>query len=330
MKAVIPVAGIGKRLRPHTYTKPKALVSVAGRPMLGHIIDSLIGMGVDELIPIIGYKGEMIRDYITSSYGNIKANFVIQREQKGIAHAVGLTREYADDSEVIIILGDTIIETDFNRIPELGEFVLGVREVENPKRFGIVEVESGVISGIEEKPDDPKSNLAIVGLYYMKDSSTLYKACEKIIEGEIKTKGEYQITDALALMIDEGAEFRPYRIADWYDCGKIETLLQTNRVLLDKEAKEVKKEGSVIIPPCHISDRCLIEGSVIGPYVSVSEGCEIRSSVISDSIIEGNSVVADSVLSQSVLGNDSVVKGNRKRLNISDNSSCSPVFGDRE
>jgi glucose-1-phosphate thymidylyltransferase len=323
MKAVIPAAGIGKRLRPHTYTKPKALVSVAGRPMLGHIIDSLIGMGVDELIPIIGYRGEMIKDYISSRYPDIRTNFVIQEQQEGIAHAVSMTREFADNSEVIIILGDTIIEADFNRIPEEGDYVLGVREVDNPGRFGIVEVEDDIVCGIEEKPDEPKSNLAIVGLYYLKDSSSLFEACEEIISRDIRTKGEYQITDALGMMIEQGTEFKPYRIEDWYDCGKIETLLQTNRILLDGEGEAPVIEGSVIIPPCSIAENCAIENSILGPYVSVSEGCEIRSSIIDNTIIEEGSRVASSVISNSVLGSRSKVTGEKMQLNISDNSSWS-------
>ena len=328
MKAVIPAAGIGKRLRPHTYTKPKALVTVAGRPMLGHIIDSLIDMGVDELIPIIGYKGEMIRDYIDKRY-DIRSNFVVQEEQKGIAHAVSLTREFADDSEVIIILGDTIIEADFNAIPGEGDYVLGVREVDNPGRFGIVEEEGGVVRGIEEKPDQPKSNLAIVGLYYLKNSSSLFEACDEIIRKDIKTKGEYQITDALGLMIEQGTRFIPYRIEDWYDCGKIETLLETNRVLLDRDGSSgTAGEGSVVIPPCQIADDCVIERSVVGPYVSVSEGCRIRASVIDNSIIEEGSRVSDSVISRSVLGRNTSVDGVRSSLNISDNSTCSGIERD--
>ena len=186
MKAVIPVAGIGKRLRPHTYAAPKALISVAGRPILGHIIDNLLDMGVTELIPIIGYKGEMIREYIMNEY-DLPVNFVVQEEPKGIAHAVNLTRKYADNSELIIILGDTIIEADFSSIPLEGDYVLGVREVADPTRFGIAEISDGIITRIEEKPERPKSNLAIVGLYYFKDSTRLFSACENVIEKDNMT-----------------------------------------------------------------------------------------------------------------------------------------------
>ncbi len=320
MKAVIPVAGIGKRLRPQTYTTPKALIRVAGRPMLGHIIDSLLDMGVDELIPIIGYKGEMIREYIDNNY-DVQVNYVEQKEQKGIAHAVGLTRDYADDSELIILLGDTIIEADFGRIPAAGDFVLGVREVDNPGRFGIVELSEGLITGIEEKPDQPKSNLAIVGLYYFSDSAPLYRACAKVIDENIKTKGEYQLTDALALMLEEGLEFKPYTIDNWFDCGKIETLLETNRILLDKSGEAPERKGSIIIPPCSIDEDCRLEGSIIGPYVSVSRGCRITNSIVKDSILNGESLLENAIISGSVLGFRSECRGSVQSINLGDEST---------
>lgn len=320
MKAVIPVAGIGKRLRPHTYTAPKALINVAGRPILGHIIDNILEMGVTELIPIIGYKGEMIRDYITGEY-DIPVNFVVQEEQKGIAHAVNLTRKYADDSELIIILGDTIIEADFSTIPLKGDYVLGVREVDNPSRFGIAEVSGGIITRIEEKPENPKSNLAIVGLYYFKNSSKLFSACDTVIEKGIKTKGEYQITDALELMIEGGTEFKPYRIDAWYDCGKISTLLDTNRVLLNKSKSITKRNGSIIIPPCWIDESSSIEKSIIGPYVSVSANCEISNSILENSILNSGSRVQNIVLTDSVVGSSAEIVGNKRSVNIGNNSA---------
>jgi glucose-1-phosphate thymidylyltransferase len=319
MKAVIPVAGIGKRLRPHTHTSPKALVTVAGKPILGHIVDSLVGMGVSELIPIVGYKGEQITDYLRGAY-DLPINFVHQQEQKGIAHAIDLTREYADNSELIIILGDTIIDTDFTRIPAAGDFVLGVREVEDPRRFGVCEVKGGVITNIVEKPEDPKSNLAIVGLYYFKDSAPLYESCRAVIDREIKTKGEYQITDALSLMIEGGTSFVPYEIDGWYDCGKVETLLETNRVLLEGVENGAHGRDSVIIPPCFIDPDSKIENSVVGPYVSVAGGCSITDSVVRNSIINEGSSLSNIVLEASVIGAGAEVTGSSSNLNISDDS----------
>ena len=319
MKAVLPVAGIGKRLRPHTFTVPKALLNVAGKPILGHIIDSLIGMGVDQLIPIIGYKGELIRKYLDETY-DIPIEYVVQEEQKGIAHAVSLTREHADESELIIILGDTIIKTDFTEIPGTGEAVLGVHEVEDPRRFGVCEVEDGIIKNIVEKPDEPRSNLALIGLYYFKDSSKLYEACAEIIEKDITTKGEYQITDALSRMIDGGTEFRPYSIEGWYDCGKVETLLETNRILLDDMDPHDGREGSIVIHPCYIDEDSTIENSIIGPHVTVAKGSEIRHSIIENSILNEGSSIEHVVLKESVVGAFAEVKGRVSSLNVSDHS----------
>ena len=319
MKAVIPVAGIGTRLRPQTITIPKALLNVAGKPILGHIIDNLIGMGVNELIPIIGYKGELVRDYMIRTY-DVPIHFVVQEEQKGIAHAVSLARPYADGSELIIILGDTIIKTDFTRIPESGEYVLGFHEVVVAGRFGICEVDRDVITGIVEKPEEPKSNLAVVGLYYLHDSTSLFDACEELIENSIMTKGEYQITDALQLMIDHGVKFHPYRIDGWFDCGKLETLLETNRVLLADMNGSYTREGSIIIPPCYIDGESDINRSIIGPYVSVARGCRISDSIIKNSILNEESALRDVMLEGSVVGAFAELTGNKSIFNISDYS----------
>ncbi|MBN2184320.1 MAG: NTP transferase domain-containing protein [Candidatus Krumholzibacteriota bacterium] len=319
MKAVIPLAGIGKRLRPLTHTCPKALVPVAGKPILGHIVDSLIDAGVTELVPIIGYMGGQIRDYFLEDY-DMPVNFVIQEDQKGIAHAVSLTREYADNSELIIILGDTIIDADFSKIPEAGDYVLGVREVDDPHRFGICEVSGGIITGIEEKPENPKSNLAVVGIYYFKDSSLLYRSCEHVIENDIRTKDEYQLTDALSNMIENDVKFVPYKIDNWFDCGKVETLLETNSTLLKGNKSGYAGKDSLIIDPCFIGSGSSIKDSIIGPDVTVAKGCTIKNSIIRNSIISENCIVSGANLADSVLGRGAEVRGKSGRLNISDDS----------
>ena len=181
MKTLILAGGRGTRLVEETALRPKPMVEIGGKPILCHIMNLYAHHGFKDFVVACGYKGEMIREYITANY-DMPVDFVVQEEQKGIAHAVDLTREYADNSELIIILGDTIIDTDFARIPEAGDCVLGVREVDDPGRFGIVELSEGLIKGIEEKPDDPKSNLAIVGLYYFKDSAPLFKSLHAIGE----------------------------------------------------------------------------------------------------------------------------------------------------
>lgn len=319
MKAVIPVAGIGTRLRPQTITIPKALLNVAGKPILGHILDSLLDMGVTELIPIIGYKAELIREYMERMY-DVPTHFVVQEEQKGIAHAVSLARAHADESELLIILGDTIIKTDFARIPEAGDYVLGVREVEDARRFGICEVEGGIITSIVEKPENPRSKLAVVGLYYLRNSAPLFEACAELIEKSITTKGEYQITDALQLMIERGIEFHPYEIEGWFDCGNVETLLETNRVLLEDMNDASTREGSIIIPPCYIDGESEISRSIVGPYVSVAKGCQISDSIIRNSILNEGSTLRDIMLEGSVVGAFAEVTGSRSSYNISDYS----------
>jgi len=319
MKAIIPVAGIGKRLRPHTFNIPKALLNVAGKPILGHIVDSLLDMGVTELIPIVGYKGALIRDYLRAAY-HLPISFVEQTEQKGIAHAVSLARRYADRSELVIILGDTIVKTDFKKVPEAGDYVLGVREVPDPERFGIAEVEDGVVRRIVEKPEHPASNLALIGLYYFMDSTPLFQACADIIDKGIMTKGEYQITDALQLMIDRGIAFRPYHIDGWYDCGKIETLLETNRVLLEDARPPASREGCIIVPPCYVDPASTIVGSIIGPYVSIAKGCDIRHSIIENSILNEGSSIENVMLEGSVIGAFAELTGRRSSFNVSDYS----------
>ena len=319
MKAIIPVAGIGKRLRPHTLNIPKALLNVAGKPILGHIVDSLLGMGVKELIPIVGYKGDLIREYLSSAY-KVPITFVEQTEQKGIAHAVFLAREHADNAEIVIILGDTIIRTDFARIPLAGPYILGVREVADPHRFGICDVDRGIVRKIVEKPEHPKGNLALIGLYYFKDSTPLFKACRDLIDGNIMTKGEYQITDALQLMIDAGTQFRPFHIDGWYDCGKVETLLETNRILLEESKMSGKSDGCIIIPPCYIDRGSSIVNSIIGPYVSVAKGCQIRNSIIENSILNEESSIENIILEGSVVGAFAEVTGRKGSVNVSDYS----------
>jgi glucose-1-phosphate thymidylyltransferase len=319
MKAIIPVAGIGKRLRPHTLNIPKALLNVAGKPILGHIVDSLLDMGVTELIPIIGYKGELIREYLRANY-HIPITFVEQTEQKGIAHAVSLARRHADQCELVIILGDTIVKTDFKKVPQEGEYVLGVREVPDPERFGIVEVENGIVEKIVEKPEHPTSNLALIGLYYFMDSTPLFKACADVIDRGLMTKGEYQITDALQLMIDRGVQFRPYHIEGWYDCGKIETLLETNRILLEDARPPASRDGCIIVPPCYIDPASTIVSSIVGPYVSVAKGCDIRHSIIENSILNEGSRIENVMLEGSVVGAYAELTGRQSSFNVSDYS----------
>jgi glucose-1-phosphate thymidylyltransferase len=320
MKVIIPLAGFGTRLRPHTFTKPKPLVSVAGRPVLGHILDKLVGLDIEEIIYIVGYLGDQIRDYVETHY-QIPARFIEQRELKGQAHAIYLARDHIS-GPVLIIFVDTIFEADLSGLAqESSDGILYVKEVDDPRRFGVVVLENGFITKLVEKPSTPVSNLAVIGLYYVKDSQVLLDCISELIQKDIKTQGEYFLADAFQLMIDRGAKLVAKTVDVWEDCGKPETVLHTNRYLLEHGgAQEIPTENSVLIAPVHIGKTAVIRDSVVGPYVSVAEGATIVRSIVRDSIINEFSRIEDANLSQSLIGRDAHVRGSAQKLNVGDSS----------
>jgi len=324
MKAIIPVAGEGVRLRPHTHTTPKPLLSVAGKPIIAHIIDQLLQVGVDELELIIGHLGDKIRDFIEKEYKGckVKANFVCQESVEGIAHAVYLTREYMDGSPVLIILGDTIFDTDLKAVINSGRSALGVKEVEDPSRFGVVETEGQRIVRLVEKPKKPRSKLVLTGIYYIVESGQLFQAIEKLIKDNRRNQGEYQLTDALQAIIDQGVEVGTFPVKEWYDCGKPETLLDSNRRLLVRYAKTFKGgKDAIVIPPVNIHERAEITRSIVGPNVSVAIGASITDSIITESIIGAEAKLECVALSNSIIGPQAEIKGAFHSLNVGDSSS---------
>ncbi len=324
MKAIIPAAGIGTRLRPHTYTLPKALLYVAGKPIISHILDDVVPLSPSSIVLIVGYKGELIEQFVRKQYPQLPVDFVSQDERRGIGHAVDLTRKVADTGEpLLIVLGDTIIKTDLKKVVAQKTNVLGVKEVEDPRRFGVAEVADGRITRLVEKPKEPASNLALVGLYWLRDGKALFAAVREIIERNITTNNEYQITDALQLMIGRGTEFATFAIDEWFDCGKPEAMLETNRKLLKNAPSTPPIEGSIIIPPVSISPGAEIVNSIIGPYVSIAERCVIHSSVVRDSVIAEGASVTDALLESSLIGANAVIRGGFKKLDVGDSSEIS-------
>lgn len=314
VKVIIPAAGEGRRLKPHTHTTPKPLLAVAGKPIIGHIMERIKELEPEEVIVIIAPNGNLIEKYLRANF-SLNFQFVVQEEPKGLGDAVYRAKPFFQDEPCLIILGDTIIDMPLNNL--LGkENWIGVKKVEDPRRFGIVELKDGIISKIVEKPAEPKSNLAIVGIYYIFNSLPLFNALEKIIKENIKTKGEYQLSDALEIMIEENINFKAYPVEYWLDCGTPEALIQTNRYLLQNTNYFKKRENALIIPPVYIHDTAIIENSIIGPFVSISEEVEIRNSIIKDSIINQGSYVENSLLENSILGENSVVKEKPLRLNL--------------
>lgn len=321
MKAIIPAAGIGTRLRPHTFTLPKALLFIAGKPIISHILDDILALDVSSVVLIVGYKGDLIEEYVRKHYPDAPVEFVVQRERRGIGHAVDMTRGVAESDEpLLIVLGDTIIKTDLSAITRCRANALGVKEVSDPRRFGVCELADGRITRLVEKPKNPPSNLALVGLYWVRDARGLFAAIRRVIDEDIRTRDEYQITDALQIMIDDGAVFEPFEIEEWFDCGKPDAMLATNRRLLEDSGAATRIDGSVVIPPVSISPEAEVVESVVGPHVSVAGGARVERSIVRDSIIAAGATVRNALLEGSLVGENAVVEGTFNRVNIGDSS----------
>lgn len=328
MKAVIPVAGAGTKLRPHTYTQPKALIPMAGKTVLSIIVDQLKDAGITEFIFIVGYLGEKIQDYVNTQYPDIQAHFVRQSNREGIGHALRLTRSVVDGDEIFIVLGDTICEFDVGKVIESPHSMVGVKKVDDPREFGVVEMNSeGVVNHVVEKPQIPKSNMALVGVYKIRESEMMFECLENNIRQGLRTRGEYSISDALDCMIQQGVHIVPFKVESWFDCGKKETLLESNATLLkkfgDKAICHECYENTVLIQPVSIGTGCAIRNSIIGPNVTIGENTTVDSSIIRQSIIGAYANLFDIVLDESLIGSDTSIRGESRTLNIGDNTNIS-------
>lgn len=323
MKAVIPVAGFGTRLRPHTLLHPKVLLPIAGKPMLSHIVESLIADGVDEIVFVVGYLGDRIETYIRKNY-KIPTHFVEQEKTLGLGHAIYLSRQAVDKNEpLIIVLGDTLYEADLKKVIRSGYSSLGVKQVEDPRRFGVAVLnERGFVDKLIEKPQEPISNLALVGLYFIKNSELLFSSLREIIEQDIRTQGEYQLTDGLQRMIERGEKMTVFNVDGWYDCGKVETVLSTNHVMLQKLYADRKYEynDSVIIPPVYIHPDARIQQAVIGPNVCVDAHAVVERSILSHTIIGNHCHIKDATVANSLIGNHARLSGQVFEVSLGDYS----------
>lgn len=325
MKAIIPVAGAGTKLRPHTYTQPKALIPLAGKTILSINIDQMRDGGINDFIFIVGYLGEKIQDYVNGKYPDLNCHFVHQNVRQGTGHAINLTRQIIGDDEVFIALGDTICEYDIKEVLNSPYSMLGIKKVDDPRNFGVAELdETGFISRVVEKPSIPRSNMALVGLYKVKETQFMFNCLENIIINDIKSYNEFNLTDALECMIQSGARFKSFKVQNWFDCGKKETLLQSNAILLKKFGGAISEphsfENTIIIPPVSIAEGCDIRNSIIGPNVAMGESTIVNFSIVKDSIIGSFSKLFDVVLDDSLIGSDTEIKGETRSLNIGDNT----------
>lgn len=325
MKLILPVAGKGTRLRPHTLTKPKSLVRVAGKTVIQHVIDGFKKLKIDEYIIITDENGHIIRDYLEKHYPDLNAVYIQQQELLGPAHAVALASPRINQGDdVLVVFNDTLFVTDLTRIPGLCEGFDGLiysKEVENYKRFGVNVMKDNIIVDMVEKPDQPVSKLAQVGLYYLKDGRKFMDYINKSIEQDLRVKGEFYLPEVFKLMIKDGMRLAAPEIEEWLDCGKPETLLETNRFLLGRApGNHMFIEGCVIIPPVSIDPTAEVRHSVIGPYVSIAKNCKIHDSIIRNSVINPNSILKNTMLEESLVGDSVELTGQFQRLNIGDNS----------
>ena len=322
MKAIIPAAGIGTRLRPHTHTAPKALLPVAGKPIIGHILDGVRSLGVDEVVLIVGHMGRKLLAYVREYYPELRLDYVYQRHRKGLGHAVWLTRQRVGDEPIWIVYGDTIFEGDLTvAVGQEGDGVIGVKLVEDPSRFGVVQKKDGWIVNLVEKPETFVSDLAIVGVNYIRNARLFFEALQYLFDNEVTTKGEYQLTDAFRLMVERGARLSTLSVTNWFDCGKPEALLATNRHLLSRNTHPVPdREDVLIVPPVYLSESAEVTRSILGPWVSVGDRAKVTDAVVRDSILGEASEVASCMLDGSLVGDGAMVKGSFKKVNIGDSS----------
>jgi glucose-1-phosphate thymidylyltransferase len=317
MKAVIPAAGIGTRLRPHTLNKPKALLPVAGKPILAHIVDDLAAAGIDGFVIIVGFYGDAVRAWFAAERPGLDITYIEQVQRLGLGHAIWTAHPALGDEPFFCILGDTILKADYAALLACPDNMIAVREVTDPRRFGVVILDGDRVAGFVEKPAEPPSNLAIVGAYLFHDAPRLWAGLDLVVREDRRNRGEYQLTDGLQLMLEAGAVFRTVTVEDWYDCGKPETWLETNRVLLDRE-RPVVPAGGRLTPPCAIAPDVEIVGSRLGPHVTVGPGARLVNCDLRDCVIGSRSYLTDCRLRASLVGEHCVVQGLSGEVNLGD------------
>lgn len=319
MDVILPVAGLGSRLRPLTWNRPKPLVSVGGKPILAHVIERVLPAEPERLIFITGFLGEQIETWAKANY-DLPLAFVEQPEMRGQTDAIVRTREICHGSG-LILFPDMVFEADFSGLETAdADVVIYTKHVDDPSRFGVTVEEHGRVVKLVEKPELPISNEAVVGIYYFRSMPDLYDAIDEQMERGMTQKNEYFIADAIQILIDRGHKVITAPVPVWEDCGNIEVLLSTNRYLLDQAAPSLTREEAMIVQPSLIADDAVIEGSVVGPYASIGSGAVIRDSIVRNSIVDEGATVERAVIEDSVVGRSAVVEGRASVIHIGDNA----------
>lgn len=329
LKVVIPMAGFGTRLRPHTWSRPKPLLRIASQTVLDYVLDMLKTLPDPdniELIFIIGYLGDQFKPFMEKFYPDLKVHYVVQPEMRGQSHAIYLAKDLLQ-GPMLMVFADTLIDTHLGILKDPAiEGIAWVKPVEDPRRFGVAVVdEGGWVTHLVEKPTEMHNNLAVVGFYYFKQSEDLLAAIEEQIRRDVQLKGEFFLADAINIMLERGLHMRTQKVDIWLDAGVPATILETNRYLLehgrDNSQQAASRKGVAVIPPVYIDPTAEVNGSVIGPFASIGPGCVIESSVIRNSIVENDSQISSVILDGSLVGRSVELKGKPDELNIGDNAT---------
>ena len=331
MKIIVPMAGMGKRMRPHTLTVPKPLIQVAGKPIVQRLVEDIakvIDEKIDEIAFVIGDFGKETEEKLIAIAESLgaKGSIHYQQEALGTAHAI-LCAQQALSGKVIVAFADTLFKADFKIETAQHDGIIWVQKIDDPRMFGVVKVnEQNVITDFVEKPQSFVSDLAIIGIYYFKDGEYLKRELQYLLDNNIKEKGEYQLTNALENMKQKGAQFSPGKITEWLDCGNKDATVYTNaRILAFNEgntlvAKSVKSTNSLIIEPCFIGENAVLENAIVGPFTSIGAGCKIVNSNVKNSIIQNNSSIENCVIDNSMIGAYAEIKQLKMDLSVSDYS----------
>ncbi len=325
----IPMAGLGTRMRPQTWSKPKPLIHLAGRTVLDYVLEqfsSLPRFADAQFVLILGpNQEEQVAEYIREKHAGKKIHYVIQEEMRGQSHALYLAREYLH-GPMLMAFSDTLIEADLAFLDdEQQDGVAWVKAVPDPRRFGVAEIgKDGEVLRLVEKPKDVKNNLAVVGFYYFREGASLMEAIAEQIENNISLNGEFFLVDAINIMIRKGARMRVQPVEVWLDAGKPDALLETNRYLLehgrDNSPDALRREGITVIPPVYIHPEAEVSASVIGPHASIGKGATIQNAIIRNAIVEQGACISNMILESSLIGRQAEVQGRPERLNIGDDS----------
>ena len=318
MKLIIPMARRGDNTDSNSQQTHKALLKIAGKPMISHLLDSVKPLKIEKVVFIVDKDYKELRE-VVKKY-KFETVFIQQKEIKGVGHAIYGAKKHVMNDDVLIILGDTLVEADLKNISKVEcDGIIWTKQVTNPDQYGVVFLYDDKVTRIIEKPENPVSDLAVVGMYYFRNPKVIFNALSHIISNDIKSKGEYQLTDAIQFMITNGNIIKSKKVETWLDYESTENLLSTNKHLLRvSKPQKVESENSIIIRPVYIENGAKIENSVVGPYVSIDKNSSISNSIIKNCIISSNTKIYDVLLEKSVIGKDSFVKGSPKNLNIGD------------